>query len=274
MAGKRGLTTGWSKTATRNNIKFLRSVDERSLTGDGYAVTLTIKDCPASSEEWSKVRANLVKRLQRMGMIRLHWVTEWQRRGVPHLHLVVYMPPVEYWAPWRIITNKFGQSTLEKSAAYEIIEAWLQCTHHWGSSKPAQDVKPIADAVGWFQYVAKHASRGEQHYQRSDKAIPAGWKKTGRVWGKSGDWKTQEPMHLNIEDSAFYRYRRIIRKLRCARKSVNGDWRQLKLARGMLKCSDLALSRVRGTSEWTNLETNLLIADYLRMSGFKIDQSA
>ncbi|WP_213058401.1 rolling circle replication-associated protein, partial [Escherichia coli] len=89
---KRGEVKGWSKSASRNNTKFLRSVHVPDLTGAAVAFTLTIRDCPPSSEDWKILRENFIKRLRRAGMVRLHWLTEWQQRGVPHLHGIAYFP--------------------------------------------------------------------------------------------------------------------------------------------------------------------------------------
>lgn len=44
--GVRGAVTGWSAGATRRNTQFLYSVREDQLTGVGFAVTLTVKECP------------------------------------------------------------------------------------------------------------------------------------------------------------------------------------------------------------------------------------
>jgi len=39
---------------------------------------------------WTRLVKTLLQRLRRAGLLRWHWVVEWQRRGVPHLHLAVY----------------------------------------------------------------------------------------------------------------------------------------------------------------------------------------
>ena len=87
-----GRVKGWSKTASRNNTKFLRSVYVPDLSGAAVAFTLTIRDCPPTSDDWKILRETFIKRLRRAGMVRLHWLTEWQKRGVPHLHGIAYFP--------------------------------------------------------------------------------------------------------------------------------------------------------------------------------------
>ena len=91
LRGKKKRVQGWSSGSARNNTNFLQSVVESGLTGAGVAFTSTVRDCP-SVEGWKKIRNAFLMRLRREGAIRIHWVTEWQRRGVPHLHGVVYFP--------------------------------------------------------------------------------------------------------------------------------------------------------------------------------------
>ena len=46
MRAKRGEVGGWSEGAARRNVRFLYGIEERELHGDGFAVTLTVRDCP------------------------------------------------------------------------------------------------------------------------------------------------------------------------------------------------------------------------------------
>jgi hypothetical protein len=200
-------------------------------------------------------------RLQRMGCYRLHWVTEWQRRGVPHLHLAAYFPT--------------------EVDADRVIAAWLAVAEPYRAGRRGQYVLPITDAVGWFQYVSKHAARGVKHYQRSKENMPEAWRgKTGRVWGKTGDWPTVDPDEMIITDAVYYRLRRVMRGLRLAdaraevqarlkaqasgflpfvaeadrrrvlRVLARPASRRVTLARRMLRGRDRRLADVRGVSEW------------------------
>ena len=69
--------------ATRRNTEFLMSVKTDQLTGAGVALTLTVRDCPPTADDWHRLRRAWEKRMVRAGMLRLHWVTEWQRREFP-----------------------------------------------------------------------------------------------------------------------------------------------------------------------------------------------
>ncbi len=90
--GQRGTVAGFTKSSQRNLTRKLFAVDSAALDGDGFAVTLTVRDCPPDSDEWHRMRKVLDTRLRRAGFLRWCWVVEWQRRRVPHLHLTVYVP--------------------------------------------------------------------------------------------------------------------------------------------------------------------------------------
>jgi hypothetical protein len=252
---RRSDVQGWTPKTARSNTAFLRSVTLSKLWGHGFAFTLTLKTCPPTHEHWQKLRKNFVKRLMRNGLIRLHWVTEWQRRGVPHLHGVAYFE------------TKVG-------VPQALINTWVSMTYEYGSREFAQDVKPINDSLGWLKYLAKHASRGASHYQRSPENIPEGWLKTGRIWGKSGDWPTEDPLEFELDNLANFAYRRIIRRLRIAeaRTPVHGQINSsaIRHARSMLKSNNPNESQVRGTSIWLPLDTNLAIMTYLKAAGHDV----
>lgn len=266
--------TGWSADAARRNRAWLRSIDERHVyhTADGevlvgYTLTLTVRDCPPTAADWHAVRRRFVKRLERAGMVRLHWVVEWQRRGVPHLHGIAFFP-------------ESGLGAVEADA---LVDHWCAAAAAYGTRPGAQCVRPVTDMVGWGKYLAKHGARGVAHYQRSADSIPAGWAAgTGRVWGHVaspgfGDWPLQAPeVHTWANgDSSWWRLRRLYRgwARAQARREVQDIERRtiawllagrrvtpkiaaaythrhklLQRARWLLRCPDAKFSAVRGPS--------------------------
>ena len=253
-------TKGWSKDSVRSNLRFLYSVDERQLEGlQGVALTLTVRDCPPTAVDWKRMREAFFTNLQRDRKHLVHWVTEWQRRGVPHLHLAVYA-----------LDGKFVDTP-------RLLGHWLRISEPYRSRSWGQHSHPIYDVLGWNQYVSKHAARGLHHYQRSPENVPQGWQggSTGRMWGYLGDWPVQESIDLEIDRRAFWRYRRIVRAWRKAdaRKFMSSgkvDTRRIRSARRMLRCPNRMLSTVRGCSEWMGHEITLKVLAHLSEDGHRI----
>jgi hypothetical protein len=172
---------------------------------------------------------------RRLGALRIHWVVEWQRRGVPHLHGAI-------WFPEQVDTT-------------QLVAAWCWIAKEYHPRASAQFILPIFEAVGWFQYVAKHAARGVKHYQRDSQNIPEAWQTgTGRVWGYRGSWVLDEDDKLHLGDrrgdGAWFAFRRLVRSWRIADARASGDVGRIKYARRMLRCSERHVSEVRGFSEW------------------------
>jgi GNAT superfamily N-acetyltransferase len=255
--GKRTEIAGWSPSSVRRLRNFLYSVQVDGLTGHGYAVTLTMRDTPRSADELAGVIKQLMDRYRRMGLVRLHWVMEWQGRGTPHLHMAVY------------VSQKLQRR------GWELVEHWLDLAEPWGASWASQDVKPIESAAGWLQYLAKHGARSFKHYQRQ--GMPPGWTKTGRLWGHRGDWPVvSEPMRFDIDRPGWFRLRRMVRawRLADARQEKDRETRARRIvsARRALSCSDPKLSQVRGTSEWVPEDVYLGFLGLLADQGHAVQQ--
>lgn len=251
----RGAVSGWSPGACRRNTEFLMSVRENRLTGAGVAVTLTLRECPPTSDDWHRLRRAWEKRMVRAGVERIHWVTEWQRRGVPHLHAALWFP--------------------ERFERLLPVDAWCDLASRYGASPRGQHSAQVDGAIGWFQYVSKHAARGVRHYQRSGDNMPASWQeKTGRVWGKVGDWPVQEKTRIDLQDQhgdgGWFAYRRLIRSWRIADARAAGDAYRIRLARRMLKRSDPATSRVCGVMEWVSFDVQMAMLANLAGRGFSV----
>lgn len=255
--GKRAEIQGWSPSSVRRLRNFLYSVEVGGLDGYGYAITLTMRDCPPDPVVFANVIKSLMDRYRRAGLLRLHWVVEWQKRGVPHLHAAVYFPEKLPMLGW------------------ELIHHWLELTEPWGASFGAQDVKPIESATGWLQYLAKHGARSVKHYQRQ--GMPPGWEKTGRLWGHRGEWPTVgEPMRFDIDRAGWFRLRRMVRAWRLADARREPDRqtraRRVASARRMLSHPDPKVSQVRGTSEWIPEHVYLGFLGLLADQGHKVQQ--
>jgi hypothetical protein len=258
---KRGKVVGWSAAAVRRHTAWLYSIDAPQLTGAGYAVTLTMKGTPASSDEFISMRRAFMKRLDRLGMIRGHWVVEWQRRGTPHLHCAIYFPQGQ--------DPLWGDKTSQVRPAL-IVAAWLAVADDYGAMQSGQHYDEIDGPLGWLKYLSKHASRGVKHYQRNGR--PPGWETTGRLWGYIGDWPSDAPMRFDMSREAYWRYRRLVRSWRVADARRSGDVSRIKYARAMLACPQPKLSAVRGVSDWVPEDVSLSLVALLEAEGHSVTQ--
>jgi hypothetical protein len=157
------------------------------------------------------------------------------------------------------------------------VRTWLSLAAAYGAAEVGQDVVPITGPLGWLGYLSKHASRGVAHYQR--RGTPSGWTKTGRLWGKGGEWPVVEPVEAVISDVTMRRMRRLVRSYvvadarRAALKARPGTaearraWARVSWARRMLRCPDRGLSAVKGMSEWVPLPVMLQFAALAGWSG-------
>lgn len=151
--------------------------------------------------------------------------------------------------------------------------AWLDLAAPFGASARGQHLRLITDAVGWFQYLSKHAVRGLAHYQRSNENRPVGWDKTGRMWGHLGDWPTREPSPLRLDNPGFWALRRLARRWRISRVRDAGNGRLILNARAMLKCPDKhrTSSAVRGLSEWIPQDVSDAMVLWLASAGHRVE---
>lgn len=232
---------------------FLMSVLWDQLPPLGWSVSLSILDCPPTPKDWHDRRRAFIERLRRMGLDLAHWLTEWQRRQVPHLHGALFFGPES------------------EATARKIEEAWLGAMAEFRPHANAQHVAPLYDSLGWAQYLSKHAARGLRHYQRAPENIPPAWLgKTGRMWGKVGQWPQQDAAALTLSMPGFHAFRRILRARRRADARASGNGRRIAHARRMLKCSDEKRSAVRGGSDWCDLEEGLSLVAAVRSLGHDV----
>ena len=292
--GRRSQVTGWSKGAARRNLQFLYSVDASRLTGWGFAVTLTLKHCPPDADAWQAVRTSWVKRMRRLGMLRLHWVTEWQRRGVPHLHGAVFFPdprsPGEQRGPCALgWGDRRGQTYTDYPSVlalkHLIIHHWIQSAGDYIAGARGQQIDDIEGFRGWALYLARHASRGVNHYQRRPESVPQGWTKTGRLWGYAGEWPRDDALSFTLDDPGWYAFRRMVRswakadaRSRLAAippggKGRQGAQRSLGYARRLLACGNPDLSPVRGVSEWIDRDDSLRFIHVLAALGYEVESN-
>lgn len=242
--GARGEVRGWSRKAAARHVRWLHSVDAGALDGHGYAVTLTVRDLP-TSDEWSCLRQRFARSVRARGAVRSHWVTEWQARGVPHLHFALFFP-----------------DALDTSTQFGLIADWLAAAKKFGATALGQDIRELqGDGVGWAKYQAKHSARSQAHYQRG--TMPPSWEKSGRLWGHTGNWPTREDKYV-ISGAGYYPLRRLIRShaLADARSELDPKRRARRL-RGIKQLLKGNTSALRGAREWVPEHTLRRMLDWV-----------
>lgn len=129
-----------------------------------YDVTLTIPG-EITPEEWDRTKRRLWKRWERAGF-GVVWRVELQKRKMPHLHCVVWVP----------------KALPEEEKGRQLRWAWMECLpeanrNHFGAWQHAVHVKgpytDIEQSPKWLAYVAAHASKRKKEQ--------LGWK--GKQWG-------------------------------------------------------------------------------------------
>jgi hypothetical protein len=224
--------------------RWFYSVDGGALEGQGHAGTFTVLDLPPAAEAWKSTRERFVQRLRYEGLVRGQWLTEWQARGVPHLHGCFFFP----------IGTKNGNELL--------LDHWLDVAREWRAAPKGQHVKDLYGLSGWLQYQAKHSARGVRHYQRAN--VPQAWQSgTGRLWGHLGDWPTKE-LVLDLDQRTFWRFRRLLQRwlIADARSQRDPNHRRIGYLRRMLADPERGRSAVRAMGEFCPEATTrrLLIA--------------
>ena len=120
------------------------------------------------------LREALFFRLRRKGLYRLHWLTEWQKRGVPHLHFAAWF--LQSVVVININQPALSDSELAQVLSYLISADWLSISSVYRSSGLSQVVKPMSNELGWLQFC--------QNMRREVQRITSGHKVLSPVVGK------------------------------------------------------------------------------------------
>jgi hypothetical protein len=125
-----------------------------------FAFTFTVRRADLSEDAWRGMMKAMNMRMTRMGVAAV-WRIELQRRGVPHLHVALWLP-LDY------------RGTRE-DAIDEITEAWLEITGEKNDAAAREHAvhwKAIL-SPGWAVYMALHDGKKKEGQ--------LGWQ--GKQWG-------------------------------------------------------------------------------------------
>lgn len=258
--GLRSTIKGWSPGAAARHRAWLQSVDPAQLpTEHAYAFTLTVKETPASAAEWHTLRTTWEKRLRRMGATAGHWVTEWQRRGTPHLHGSVWFA-----------------TALTPLDRMRVISGWVEVCASRGltATVQAQVLKDVESMGGWSRYCSKHSARSTAHAQRQ--GFPEGWETSGRVWGHwGGPWLTRGTGY-GLDFEAWHIARRLMRAwaladARSERDPKRRKSRMMAVRRSASRVAQPSLSAVMPVREWIPETAMTKMLNWLLDEGYSVD---
>ena len=167
--------------SSRGNTRFLYSVLTPELPVSAIGVpllglsgSLTLRDCPPSHDDWKTLREALFFRLRRKGLYRLHWLTEWQKRGVPHLHFAAWF--LQSVVVININQPALSDSELAQVLSYLISADWLSISSVYRSSGLSQVLSRCLTNLVGFNI--------RQNMRREVQRITSGHKVLSPVVGK------------------------------------------------------------------------------------------
>lgn len=187
---KRGKVKDWSRSSGYRYRAKLMRVEPKRLPRVSVSSSLTVRDVPRDLDAFNAQLKVFRKRVERLGGWRCGtYVKELQRRGALHVH-------------------GFDAFDVDHSQAVRVALAvrghWLEVMAEWRPSAKGQHVVGRCSGVGWFAYLASHASGARAKEQRDAGRLPAGTiGGLGRVWGWRGDWPTADPSEFR-EGGAWY----------------------------------------------------------------------
>lgn len=166
--GVRDIISCWSAASRRRFLYRLGSIDLGGLTeswgGRFVFVTLTWREDPGPAVVGRQRRALKERWRRRFGEVRWTWKLEFQMRGVPHFHVLAWVP-------------------FDDDRSLATLRRWV-----WSAWEGVSGDRHRVD-VGWCQakdvarYIAFDLTKSTKAYQFR---VPATWRSTGRWWGVDG----------------------------------------------------------------------------------------
>jgi len=196
LGGKRGTVSTFSSASRRRLMRLFARVREDL---PGHFVTLTWQREDVSVLEHKRAMSVLRKRIARAFPASWYvWRLEFQKRGTPHAHLIVY--GVDDPGDW------FAENWVDITRQDTIVLDWHLGKLGNGNRHCTQELSGKGAQIYCAKYLAK----------RSDFSVP-----TGRCWGQSGnsDDYLYPVDSFEFSGSDFYAFRRSIWKLPFFRRS-------------------------------------------------------
>jgi hypothetical protein len=158
LGGKRGEITQFSSASRRRLMRLMAQVDRTACRRKPLFITLTYpREYPTSSTVYkSHLRRFLLAFGRRYPHTPIIWRLEYQERGAPHYHLMVFTP---WFISWRWVAKAWYEAT--GRADYLTLVA-------------GTETRAVRSWRGVMSYAAKYMSKS--------KPLPEG-QRPGRLWG-------------------------------------------------------------------------------------------
>jgi hypothetical protein len=183
-----------------------------------WDVTFTIPG-EVTAEEWDFSKRALFMRFHRAGFAAI-WRVELQKRGQPHLHVLLWTPPIEQMGGdrFKLVVNGWLEVLPEKNRTHP--GAWKHAIHYAG---PFSDVE---QSPKWMAYLGAHTSKRKEEQ--------LGW--IGKQWGFVGRVRLQDRPPLFVaeifhdEEKLFRRVlgRYVVAQIKDKRRKIRAKGRRTK----------------------------------------------
>lgn len=211
-SAKRGVIRAFSRKSRQGLMVLMAGIDfERA----GLPVFLTLtypNEWVQDPREWKRHLDNFLRALRRKwpevwGV----WKLEFQKRGAPHFHALLWDGPVVTGIEARRCNGKFCMVPDLSNEANRAVFTWMSDTWYRvvgsGDQKHLEAgtrIEPVMSRQGVMAYTGKYLGKTE------DQELPEGM---GRVWGIIGKerWKTS-PEKASLDTQEYFTIRRVMRR--------------------------------------------------------------
>ncbi len=189
--GRRGKVSGFSRASRRRLLQLLNSLNRNEVKTLPLFITLTYPArWPDDPKVWKDHLDKFKRRMRRkFGPFAAVWRLEFQKRGAPHFHLLVFLQAsaqdLYNWvsAAWYEVCGEICPEHLRAGTRVESVRSWR----------------------GVVAYAAKYMGKLEK--------LAVGVRDPGRFWGRwSGDLLPISPEETTVAGADANRIRRILRK--------------------------------------------------------------
>jgi len=229
--GKKQPLSEWSTQSRRNMVRNFLACEWGSVEGEPVMITLTYAtsqlDGRACRQHLSTFRRAWT---HKWGHPIGAWKLEFQRSGVPHWHLVLYvqthLPSAGQNSTSTLWIDARGNTLTGwkyENAGPSQAHSWVQ--HTWqrivGPETKIVDFDPWRGARDdWAWYFGGYARKKSKEYQNHAPDNSSGWGRRWGIWGIRPQWQVAK-----ISVRQGYRVRRVLRGLQNAKRR---KWRHRK----------------------------------------------